>query len=133
MHRYDAIDADSGEANKPEFITFYSFTKGGVDVVDRLNSEYSVSRISNRQPLTLFFSLLNTGAINAQIIYKVNTNDLIPRRRFITELSMMITKAHMMKRMSIPRISLRLKEKIKGVIHICKLPTAKEENKSREK
>lgn len=132
VHSDDAIDADSGAANKPEVITFYNISKGGVDVVDRLKSEYSVSRISNRWPLTLFFSLLNIGVITAQIIYKINTNDLIPRRIFITELSMMLTKAHMIKHMSIPRISLRLKEKMKGV-HICKLPAAKGESESGEK
>ncbi|XP_049942744.1 uncharacterized protein LOC126419599 [Schistocerca serialis cubense] len=72
MHSDDAIDADSGEANKPEIITFYSLTKGRVTVVDCLKSEYCASRIINCWPLILFFSLLNIASINAQIIYKKN-------------------------------------------------------------
>lgn len=56
MHRQGKIDEDSGDQQKPELITFYNLTKGGVDVVDRMKTEYCVSRISNRWPMTVFFS-----------------------------------------------------------------------------
>lgn len=48
MHDDDEIDADNDDAAKPAIITFYNTRKGGVDVVDRLKSEYSVTRICNR-------------------------------------------------------------------------------------
>ena len=34
MHHDDKIDQDSEDNKKPEIITFYNSTKGGVDVVD---------------------------------------------------------------------------------------------------
>lgn len=41
LHDDDSIDPESIQ-NKPKIITFYNLTKGGVDVVDRMKSEYSV-------------------------------------------------------------------------------------------
>jgi len=47
--RFQINDAsDSGDSKKPKIITFYSMIKGAFDVVIRLKSEYSVTRISNR-------------------------------------------------------------------------------------
>lgn len=45
-HDQGVIDTDSGDQNKPEIITYYNSTKSGVDVVDELKGEYSVSRMS---------------------------------------------------------------------------------------
>nr|CAH7754010.1 unnamed protein product [Callosobruchus chinensis] len=73
MHDDGTIDENTGDYFKPELVTFYNMTKGGVDVVDLLKSYYDVSRISCRWPLTIFFSLLNIGAINSQIIHHSNT------------------------------------------------------------
>eukprot|EP00102_Acyrthosiphon_pisum_P019881 XP_016657091.1 PREDICTED: piggyBac transposable element-derived protein 4-like [Acyrthosiphon pisum] len=57
MHNQGVIDTDSGDQNKPEIITFYNSTKGGVDVVDELKGEYSVSRYNyedNRNKKTAY-------------------------------------------------------------------------------
>ncbi|XP_066260986.1 piggyBac transposable element-derived protein 4-like [Euwallacea similis] len=70
LHHDRKIDTDTNELKKPEVITFYNFTKGGIDVVDELSGTYSVSRNSRRWPLTLFYSILNSAAINAMIIWK---------------------------------------------------------------
>nr|QPD02190.1 PiggyBac2 [Dichotomius schiffleri] len=59
MHNSKTIDPDSGDAKKPEIITFYNTTKGGVDVVDEMCSTYSTARKTNRWPLTAFFHLLD--------------------------------------------------------------------------
>lgn len=59
----DQID----ENGKPAMIDFYNYTKGAVDTVDQLKSYCSVSRISNRWPLTIFYALMNIGSINARI------------------------------------------------------------------
>lgn len=34
LHNDDKIDEDTGDLSKPEIITFYNLTKGGVDVVE---------------------------------------------------------------------------------------------------
>jgi len=48
MHKHGIIDSESGDQKKPELITYYNSTKGGVDVVDELKGQYSVARISCR-------------------------------------------------------------------------------------
>lgn len=68
MHNDNAIDSSTGESKKPEIITFYNLTKGGVDVVDEMAASYSTSRKTKRWPMVIFFSLLNVAAINARII-----------------------------------------------------------------
>lgn len=114
LHDDDEIDAFSKEAKKPDIITFYNSTKGGVDLVDRLKSEYSVAIISYRWPLTVFYSLLKHATINEQIIHKHNTAQLRPRRTFITELSKLFTLHHSLS--SILNLSIPLPQKIINVI-----------------
>ena len=50
----DKIDPESGDIKKPEIITFYNSTKGGVDVVDQMAGVYDTSRNSRRWSLTVF-------------------------------------------------------------------------------
>ena len=69
MHHDDKIDPESGDMKKPEIITFYNSTKGGVDMVDQMAGEYDTSRNSRRWPLTVFYTLLNVSTINAYILY----------------------------------------------------------------
>lgn len=47
MHN-DAIYISTGEAQKPEMITIYNFTKGTVDVVDDMRATYTTERISGQ-------------------------------------------------------------------------------------
>lgn len=68
-----SIDPKSKQ-NKPNITTIYNLTKGDVDVVDRMKSEYSLSSVSNRWPFTVFDAMLNIATINSQIIFKSNTN-----------------------------------------------------------
>ena len=46
MHHDKKIDKATGEGKKPEIITFYNSTKGGVDVVDMMMDKCSFSRNS---------------------------------------------------------------------------------------
>lgn len=95
LYDNDSIDPESTE-NKPEIISFYNLTKGGVDVVDRLKSEYSVSRVSNRWPFTIFNTMLNIATVNCQIIiYKSNTGVFSTRRNFISRFTYTSTSATM--------------------------------------
>ena len=61
MHRDAKVDA---ETKKPEIIQFYNSTKGGVDTVDQLCGNYSVSRRTRRWPLCVFFHLVNIAGLN---------------------------------------------------------------------
>ncbi|KFM59493.1 PiggyBac transposable element-derived protein 4, partial [Stegodyphus mimosarum] len=74
MHHDNAIDNETGECKKPEIVTFYNLTKGAVDVVDEMSASYSTSRISKRWPMAVFFSVLNTAAINARILILSSKN-----------------------------------------------------------
>ncbi|KAJ8898410.1 hypothetical protein PR048_003770 [Dryococelus australis] len=44
MHHDAAIDNHTGNWNKPEIVTFYNSTKGGVDVMDKLCATYNTIR-----------------------------------------------------------------------------------------
>ncbi|KAJ8970129.1 hypothetical protein NQ314_001376 [Rhamnusium bicolor] len=79
---------------KPEIITFYNRTKGGVDVVDELISQYTVSRTSCRWPLTVFYCLLNISGINSHIIYSANTEVKLERRFFLKILALELMHMH---------------------------------------
>ncbi|XP_066946066.1 piggyBac transposable element-derived protein 4-like [Macrobrachium rosenbergii] len=67
MHHDAKIDEATGD-KKPEIITFYNSTKGGVDVVDMMMDKYSVSRNSRHWPLTVFFALLNIVCVNSYVL-----------------------------------------------------------------
>lgn len=98
LHNDDRIDPTTGTNAKPEIITFYNKTKGGVDVVDRLKEEYSVARVACRWPLRLFFTILNIAGINSQIIYKENTGIIITRRDYLKQLALQLTQPHIQRR-----------------------------------
>lgn len=105
MHNTDSIDASSGEACKPEVLTFYNLTKGGVDVHDEMKGSYSVARTSNRWSLTIFFSLLNTAGINSYIILSTKAgNEKLQRREFLKCLAFELSKDHLERRLTVKSI-----------------------------
>lgn len=116
MHYDKKIDESTGEQKKPDIITFYNVTKGGVDVVDRMCSNYSVSRTSNRWPLTIFFCLLDVAGINSQIIYSSNTNDEMPRRTFLKALGKELVQLHLRSRLEIVTLPKELRTRIAFVL-----------------
>ena len=87
MHQDKKIDEATGEDKKPEIITFYDSTKGGVDVVDMMMDKYSVSRNSRRWPVTVFFALLNISCVN---LYVHNPQNKLKRRNFIKKVSLVL-------------------------------------------
>lgn len=113
MHHDGVIDEATGEKNLPEIIGFYNFTKSGVDVVDELSASYDVSRNSRRWPLTVVFSLLNTAAINALVIYRENNQDFkLARRLFLKMLGFELIRDHISERKNNPRIPRIIRQKI---------------------
>ncbi|KAJ8909550.1 hypothetical protein NQ315_012744 [Exocentrus adspersus] len=111
FHNSDSIDPNSTK-QKPEVITFYNCTKGGVDVADKMKAEYSVTRFSNRWPFIVVCSLMNIATINSQIIHKYNTTNIMSRRQYITSLAKSLIGPHMMRRASISGLSISLRQKI---------------------
>ena len=92
MHHNDKIDLESGDMKKPETITFYNSTKGGVDMVDQMAGEYDTLRNGRRRPLTVFYTLLNVSTINAYIFYSHNPENKLNRRLFIKSVNMQVVQ-----------------------------------------
>ncbi|KAJ4442885.1 hypothetical protein ANN_04478 [Periplaneta americana] len=129
MHYDDELDPDTREEKIPE-ITFYSATKGGIDVVDELCGTYSVSRKSRRWPLTVFFGLLNITAINSLVIYKTNnatSQGPIIRRSFLKELALGLVKNHLAHRLTLKNLPLEIRSTIRRMNGVEELtqPTQK--------
>lgn len=111
LHHDERIEENSGDKKLPEIIDFYNSTKGGVDTLDELSANYNVSRNSRRWPLTLFFSFLNTAGVNAQVIYKFNTQHFkLKRREFLKQLGMQLISEFRDERRKKPQIRRELRE-----------------------
>ncbi|XP_046674842.1 uncharacterized protein LOC124363627 [Homalodisca vitripennis] len=127
MHSDDTIDESTGEQFKPDIITFYNSTKGGVDVVDRMKGEYSVTRVSNRWPFTVFCGLLNVATINSQIMFNFNTSKKVARKDFIKELAKCLIKPHIDQRASIPTLAIPLRRKIEKITGYRNIPNLRQD------
>ena len=73
MHKSVKITRHSRK--KPNVITLYDCTKGGVDVMDMISSNLSTRIQSRRWPLNALAFVLDTARSNAQTILKDNNND----------------------------------------------------------
>lgn len=62
-----------------DIILDYNANKGGIDTVDKMCKNYSVSRRTRRWPLVILFELLNIAGIKSQILFKAANiqNELI--------------------------------------------------------
>lgn len=102
MHKDDSIDEETG---KPEIITFYNQTKGGVDTLDQLCHNYTTARKTRRWPLRVFYGILDQCGVNALILF-VNANPQWKeqgktRRTFLKELSLSLVKQHISVRLCV--------------------------------
>lgn len=133
MHDSHTIDPDTGDKRKPEVVTFYNSTKGGVDTTDQLSSLYSVSRKTRRWPMVVFFCLLNTAGINAQVIVASNKKfaEKIVRRKFLQELGISLVKPFMEERVHIVSLPKKLRSEIKKFLPADEEPAAPRERLAR--
>lgn len=97
---------------RPEIITFYNSTKGGVDTCDQLCSNYNVGRRTKRWPLAIFNHFINVSAVNSYIIFKSNTKEKIKRRIFLKNLAKSLTLDHIIRRGNDLHILRSLRQKI---------------------
>lgn len=118
FHSGDNIDPESGDLQKPEIITFYNLTKGGVDVVDELKSTYSVSRFSCRWPLRIFFTILDIAAINSNIVYKTNTGVIEERRIHLNKLAEDLIKPLLVRRSSIRSLPIDIRSMLRSYLNL---------------
>lgn len=72
MHHTEAEDE---ECSKPEIISFYNETKGGVDALDQKCTIYSTNRRTRRWPMTIFFTMLNIAGVNAHVLHGCYKNN----------------------------------------------------------
>lgn len=114
MHNDNSIDSSTGAAKKPNMITMYNATKGSVDTMDKKTENYTVARRCMRWPLVVFYSMLNIGGLNAQIIFQENTSIRKTRLVFLKTLARQLMQEQMEYRLTMDclpkQIKLRLNE-----------------------
>lgn len=96
MHHDQAVDKTN--KNLPEIISFYNYTKGGVDVVDELCANYDVSRTTERWSMCVFYNILNMATVNGNITYNANNQCKKDRRDYIRELILALVNEHIARR-----------------------------------
>jgi Transposase IS4 len=95
------------ETSKPEIITYYNKTKGGVDNMDKLLGEYTCKRRTCRWPLALFYNCIDVAALAAYIIYMEHNpmfRSTDRRRKFLRDLSTQLCMPNIEVRMTNPII-----------------------------
>uniref|UniRef100_A0A286Y2W0 PiggyBac transposable element-derived protein domain-containing protein n=1 Tax=Cavia porcellus TaxID=10141 RepID=A0A286Y2W0_CAVPO len=112
LHYGGNIDRETSTKQKPEMITFYNKTKGGVDVVDELCSNYDVTRNTKRWPMVVFYWILNMCGINSFIVYKENNKYNISRRNFLRRLGLELIRDHLQERKNKMFLPRELRKKI---------------------
>ncbi|XP_055936617.1 piggyBac transposable element-derived protein 4-like [Argiope bruennichi] len=137
MHNGGTIDASTGEAKKPEIITFYNLTKGAVDVVDEMSATYSTARISKRWPMVIFFSMLNIATVNSRIILlSSNTPPVQYKKRslFKKDLSLELLKDHLQERSMQATLPRQLRDQLNcNRSENCDTPPQKKQKISRKR
>ncbi|GLV46493.1 hypothetical protein CBL_20822 [Carabus blaptoides fortunei] len=78
------------QSAKPDMIKYYNETKGGVDTMDKMLSEYTVKRRTLRWSLAFFYNILDVTGLASYIIYREHnpqfkTKD--QRRKFLKDLA----------------------------------------------
>ncbi|XP_027880247.1 piggyBac transposable element-derived protein 4-like [Xiphophorus couchianus] len=103
MHDDKAVD-NSSQKKKPEVIQYYNKTKGGVDTMDQVVSNYTGLRRTRRWPMVLWYNMLDVATLNAYTNLGAQHPDHMggasnARRLFIKELGKELVMPHMKRRM----------------------------------
>jgi hypothetical protein len=62
-----AVDQD--QKKRPEIISYYNNTKGGVDRMNKMLMTYLCRRKIKRWPMTFFFNMIDVAALAAFILW----------------------------------------------------------------
>lgn len=88
MHMTGEVEAT--QSSKPEIITYYNKTKGGVDTMDKMLGEYTVKRRTLRWPLAFFYNMIDVTGLASFIIYREHKpvfRKKDQRRKFLKDLA----------------------------------------------
>ena len=98
MHHSATDDPDTG---KPEIISFYNLTKGGVDGLDQKCANYTSSRRTRRWPMAIFFTIIDVGCgVNAYVLHQAYANaPKMDRLDFMKNLAKSLVYPQMQKRL----------------------------------
>lgn len=94
-----ALCDEINNTKKPDVITFYNKTKGGVDCLDQMLAELTCKRASSKWTMVIFMFMLDVAAYNSFVLYCQRRNDL-ERRKSLEKLAMDLIR---------PYIELRVK------------------------
>lgn len=126
MHHDISIDNEHPKL-KPEMIKQYNTTKGGVDQMDQLVSNYTCKRQTRRWPLVLFYNLLDIAALNGYLLYIQQHPDFFSnithrRRLFLDKLVEELTTP-----MMLSRDQRRLPKSVTLALDLCGIAKQQEE------
>lgn len=104
---------DDPETGKPEIISFYNSTKGGVDSLDQMCANYSCGRRTQRWPMAVFLRIVDIAAVNAYVLHQ-SYKDRTPltRLQFMKMLGKQLTQQYLVDRMKNARLPRELRETI---------------------
>lgn len=71
-----------------------------------------MTKSTRRWPLSVFFTILNIGAINAYIIYEINTGANNPRSVYLKKLSLELIRGHVRRRLNVQQTPRDIKRRI---------------------
>lgn len=116
---HDVADEDK-TVQLPEIIQFYNSTKGGVDSIDKLCHQYSVSRKTRRWPLCMLYGLLNIVGVNTLVLLngsEAKDKERVSNRRlYLKKLALSLMQPYMRERLTWPTLPVYLRENIKGIL-----------------
>ena len=78
---------------KPKIMNYCNKTKGGVDTIDKMLSEYIVKRRTLRWPLAFFYNMIEVTGLACYIIYREHNprfKAIDQQRKFLKELANML-------------------------------------------
>jgi hypothetical protein len=84
---HSTIDIETNRKKLPETVKFYNKTKCGVDILDQMARRYSTRAAACRWPVHVFYNILDLAAINAWIIYRGVTGEVMSRHAFFHQLA----------------------------------------------
>lgn len=89
---------------KPEVITFYNKTKGGVDTMAQMVGTYTCKRQTQRWPMAPWYNILDIATMNAYTFFTAQHPEFKSgitnaRRLFLNELSKEVVTPHMRSRL----------------------------------
>lgn len=123
MHHDAKVDPESGADRKPEILTFYNMSKGGVDTADKLCSTYNVGRRTRRWPLAIFFHIINVCALNSLIIYNLNNpEEPTVRRNFLKMLGRELVKFHQKDRVQMSQTPAKIRKLLSEQFEVTSQP-----------